>query len=165
MTDNRRIAHEYAKIGAELIRTEPILQDIHDSDATIVFLASDLEKKDGEERIIYGECELVKNKYKWSIPADFTITLFEPNLHGKSQEAIRRIIFHELLHVGIGVGKEDMERYYVRKHDIEDFKYLIDRYGTDWASVGDEPVCEVEFEEMRVEVGSNGKDKGNRNSI
>ena len=152
MADNRHISEEYAKIGAELVRTEPVLQDIRDSDAIIVYLASDLEKNDGEGRIVYGECERIKDKYKWGLPADFTITLFEPNLQGKSREAIRRIIFHELLHVGIGVGKEEMEQYYVRKHDIEDFKYLIDRYGTDWASVGDEPVCEVNVEEMRVRL-------------
>lgn len=26
------------------------------------------------------------------------------------------------------------ETYSVRKHDLEDFKEIIDRYGTDWAS-------------------------------
>lgn len=135
MADNRHISDEYAKIGAELVRTEPILQDIRDSDATIVYLASDLEKNDGEGRIVYGECERIKDKYKWGLPADFTITLFEPNIAGKSQEAIRRIIFHELLHVGIDFAQDGSESYSVRPHDIEDFKYLIDKYGTDWSDV------------------------------
>jgi len=152
MADNRHINHDYAKIGAELIRTEPVLQDIADSDATIIYLSSSLEKTDGDNRIVYGECERIKDKYKWGIPADFTITLFEPNLQEKSAEAIRRIIFHELLHVGIGVGKDEMEQYFVRKHDIEDFKYLIDRYGTNWASVGDDPALEIQMDELKVEV-------------
>ena len=149
MSDNRQVNEEYATIGAELINTEPILCDILLSDASIVFLSSDLEKKDGEDRIVYGECERIQDKYKWGIDADFTITLFEPNLQGKSAEAIRRIIFHELLHVGIEPGKDSMERYFIRKHDIEDFKYLIDRYGTDWVKVGDEPSLEVEFDEWK----------------
>lgn len=152
MPDNRHINEFYAKIGAELVRTEPVLADIADSNATIVYLSSDLEKTDGEGRIVYGECERIKDKYKWGLPADFTITLFEPNIAGKSHEAIRRIIFHELLHVGIGVGKDEMEQYFVRKHDIEDFKYLLDRYGTDYASVDDAPVCDIEIDELKVEV-------------
>lgn len=127
MADNRQINEEYAKIGAELIANDPALVDVKESDVTIVYLSSDHEKMD-KGRAVLGQCEKVQDKYKWGIPADFTITLFEPNIEGKSQEAIRRIILHELLHVGIDS---------VRPHDIEDFKVLIDRWGTDWMNVDD----------------------------
>lgn len=134
MADNRHISEEYAKIGAELIDTEDVLIDIKNSQATIVYLTSDYEKKE-KGRLVLGQCERVADKYKWGIPADFTITLFEPNMKGKSQEAIRRIILHELLHVGIDFTQDGSESYSVRPHDIEDFKYLIDKYGTDWSDV------------------------------
>lgn len=25
------------------------------------------------------------------------------------------------------------ERYYIKPHDLEDFKYIIDNYGTEWS--------------------------------
>jgi len=134
MSDNRQINEKYAKIGAELIQTEDALIDIRNSQATIVYLVSDYAKMD-KGRLVYGQCERIQDKYKWGIPADFTITLFDPNVEGKSDEALRRIIFHELLHVGIEFKDDGTEAYSVNPHDIEDFKYLIDRYGTDWAEV------------------------------
>lgn len=148
MSDNRQINEKYAKIGQELIDTEDVLFDIRNSRATIIYLSSDLAKTD-KDRLVLGQCERVADKYKWSIPADFTITLFEPNIIGKSDEAIRRIIFHELLHVGIGTGKDSDERYYVRGHDFEDFKVLIDRWGTDYASIGDMPEFEADLDEWK----------------
>ena len=155
MADNRQINEEYAKIGQKLIETEDALFDIRNSQATIIYLSSDLAKTD-KDRLVLGQCERVQDKYRWSIPADFTITLFEPNIEGKSQEAIRRIIFHELLHVGIGTKNDGDERYYVRGHDFEDFKILVDRWGTDYANIGDEPVFEAEIEEWK-EVKDNGE--------
>ena len=155
MADNRQINEKYAKIGKKLIDTEDALFDVRQSSASIIFLSSDLAKMD-KDRLVLGQCEKVADKYKWSIPADFTITLFEPNIIGKSDEAIRRIIFHELLHVGIGTKNDGDERYYVRGHDFEDFKLLIDRWGTDYASVGEEADFEPDLEEWKV-VNEDGK--------
>ena len=149
MSDNRWLNEKYAEIGAQLIETEDVLINIRISQVTIVYLSSDLEKTD-KGRIVYGQCEKVADKYKWGIPADFTITLFEPNVANKSNEAIRRIILHELLHVGIGIGKDDAEEtYFVRPHDFEDFKYMVDNFGTEWANVGDEPIFEADIDEWK----------------
>lgn len=134
MSDIRQVNENYAKIGAELIDTEDALIDIKNSQATIVYLSSTHEKKE-KGKFILGQCEKVADKYKWGIPADFTITLFEPNIEGKSDEAIRRIILHELLHVKVEFNQDGTETYSVNPHDIEDFKLLIDRYGTDWSEV------------------------------
>lgn len=151
MADNRQINEKYAKIGSDLIRGEDALIDIKNSQATIVYLSSDCPKTE-KGRMVYGVCEKIADKYKWGIPADFTITLFEPNIQGKSDEAIRRIIFHELLHVGIDAG----EKYFVRPHDFEDFKILIDRWGTDYAEIDDEPLFEANIDEWRG-VENDGK--------
>lgn len=154
MSDNRQINEEYAKIGAELIDTEDALIDIRNSQATIIYLSSDYPKMD-KGRMVLGQCERVADKYKWGIPADFTITLFEPNIADKSAEAIRRIILHELLHVGIGTNKDNEEVYSVNPHDLEDFKLLVDRWGTDWDKVGDDPVFEADIDEWK-EVKEDG---------
>lgn len=134
--ETRTINEEYALIAHDLIENEAIFTDIANSHATIIYLSSDYEKKKPrQDKVVEGECEKVQDKNKWGIPADFTITLYEPNLIGKSPEAIKRILFHELLHVGIIFCEDGSEKYFIRDHDIEDFKECIDRWGTDWSNI------------------------------
>lgn len=136
--DSRQINEHYAEIGKELIESEPELEEIRYSEATIVYLSSEHEKT-SDGKAVLGQCEKIQEKYKWAIPCDFTITLFEPNIEDLSDEQIRVVIFHELLHVGIRVNNETGEEdYYIKPHDVEDFRLLIDRFGIDWANPGEE---------------------------
>lgn len=129
--ENRSLNEQYAEIANELIQTESLLSDIRQSEATIVYLSSDKEKK-SKGRTVFGECEKVPDKYKWSVPADFTITIYEPNIVGFTDNQLRILILHELLHVGIEWNGDGTEKYTVRPHDIEEFRTIIDRYGIDW---------------------------------
>lgn len=128
--DDRTISVEYARVGQDLIDTEPALVHIKESQATIVYLSSEHEKKSGG-KIVYGECEKVPRKWKWAVPCDFTITIFEPNVERFTDEQLRILIFHELLHVGITKDGNE-ESYSVKTHDVEDFREIIDRFGLDW---------------------------------
>ena len=130
--EKREISEEYAKIAQEVIETEESLIDIRNSQATIIYLTSE-SKKTNKGKAVCGECEKVPDKYKWSIPADFTITVFLPNVENFTEEQKRILIFHELLHVGIEFNNDGSETYSVRPHNYEDFKEIIDRFGTDWA--------------------------------
>lgn len=132
--DKRAISEMYAEIGMELIKTEDVLADIANSQATIIYLSSE-HKKTSNGKIIHAECEKVSEKYKWGIPCDFTITVFEPNVEGMTDEQLRILILHELLHVGIVFNSDGTESYNIKPHDLEDFKLIIDRYGTDWSKV------------------------------
>lgn len=131
--EHRAINTNYERIAQELINAEPELQYIKDSRVKITYLESDSNKKNGEDRLVLGECEKVQAKNKWAITCDFTITLFKNNLVGLSEEQIKIVLFHELLHVGIEQGPDGDELYTVKKHDLEDFKLIIDKYGTDWS--------------------------------
>ena len=130
--EKREISEEYAKIAQEVIETEESLIDIRNSQATIIYLTSE-SKKTNKGKAVCGECAKVPDKYKWSIPADFTITVFLPNVENFTEEQKRILIFHELLHVGIEFNNDGSETYSVRPHNYEDFKEIIDRFGTDWA--------------------------------
>lgn len=130
--EHRHINDNYARIAQELIETEPELAYIKDSRVRIAYLESDQCRKNGTDRLVLGECEKVAAKNRWAIDYDFTITLFRNNLVGMASEQIRTVMFHELLHVGIEPGPDGDEIYSVRKHDLEDFKIIIDKYGTDW---------------------------------
>ena len=134
MEESRSMNEHYAEIGANLILNEPLLDYIRQSEATIVYLSSDKEKKH-KGKTVFGECEKVQDKNKWAIPCDFTITVFEPNCVGFTEEQMRILLFHELLHIGIEFEEDGTEKYSIKPHDYEDFKVVIDRYGTDWSKV------------------------------
>ena len=129
MSDNRHISDEYAAIGEMLIASYDEFKDIREAEITIVYLASEQAKKQ-KGKLIFGQCEKIADKYKWGIPADFTITVFEPNIEGFTPEQVEALIFHELLHVGV----ED-DRLFIRPHDIEDFSAVLKKYGVDWATL------------------------------
>ena len=130
--DNRTVSDRYAEIAQELIENEPSLEYIRDSQVTIMYLSSEHEKKESGKDI-GGQCEKIPVKYKWAIPCDFTITVFEPNVERFTDEQIRILLFHELLHVGIRLDGNE-EEYFIVPHDVEDFKEILDRYGIGWAN-------------------------------
>ena len=132
--DSRKINEHYAEIAKELIETEPELVDIKNSQATIIYLSSEHAKK-GDGKVIFGQCEKVAEKYKWGIPCDYTITVFKPNVEGFTEEQLKILLFHELLHVGIEFNADGSENHTIKGHDLEDFKLIIDRFGTDWSKV------------------------------
>lgn len=132
--DKREISEEFAEIGASVIQEEESLVDIRNSLATIVYLTSE-QRKMSKGKKVCAQCERVPDKYKWSIPADYTITVFLPNIEGFSEEQKRILIFHELLHIDIDFDQDGNDIYSVKPHDYEDFKEIIDRFGTDWSVV------------------------------
>lgn len=127
--DNREMNELYQQIAQDLINERPELEAIKNSDVTIICLSSDCEKK-SNKKVVFGQCEKIADKYKWGIPCDFTITIFEPNMVGFTEEQLKILIFHELLHVGI-----DGDKYFINPHDLEDFKVIIDNYGVNWNDV------------------------------
>ncbi len=132
--EHRTLNENYQRISEDLIQNEPDLAYIKDSRVRIAYLESDQAKKADTDKLVLGECEKVAAKNKWAINYDFTITLFKKNLVGLSADQIRIVMFHELLHVGIEPGPEGDEIYSVRKHDLEDFKLIIDKFGTEWST-------------------------------
>ena len=129
--ETRTISEEYALIGADLISKEPLLDYIRQSEVTIVYLSSDKEAK-SKGKLVQAQCEAINPKYKWAIPCDFTITVFEPNIVNFTEEQLRILIFHELLHIKIDLANDGTEKYSCNPHDVEDFRVIINRYGIDW---------------------------------
>lgn len=132
MEESREMNARYSEIAHELIQTEPSLDYIKQSDVTIIYLSSNKDKKH-KGKLVGGECEKINPKYKWAIPCDFTITVYEPNVAWFTEEQIRTLLFHELLHVKIELSDDGTEKYGVNPHDIEEFREIIDRFGLDWA--------------------------------
>lgn len=134
--DRREINEDYNEIMRELIEERKELEHLKYADVTIICLSSCHRKKKNGGKV-FGQCEKVQEKNKWSIPCDFTITIFEPNIEGFTDEQLKILIFHELLHVGYDCGT-----FFVRPHDLEDFKLIVNEFGTDWAEVRHEQEIE-----------------------
>ncbi|MBQ2680467.1 MAG: hypothetical protein IJF97_00870, partial [Eggerthellaceae bacterium] len=130
LMEQRRESDEIARIAGELIDSSPELRHVKRSKARIAYLASDREKT-SRRRTVFAECERVPAKYRWAVPYDFTITVYEPNVERFTDEQMRVLVLHELMHVGVDVdGNEEL--YYVVPHDVEEFRGIIERYGMDW---------------------------------
>ncbi len=86
------------------------------------------KKKKSKSKIVYADTEKLNDKHNFLTGIDFIIT-FYPESRNLDNVHLKRLIFHELLHVGYDAEKE---KKYIVPHDIEDFKVLIDKYGTDW---------------------------------
>lgn len=130
--EQREQSAAFEKIAEKLINTEKELAYIKNSQVKIVYLVSNQAKKSGA-KVVHGECEKIPAKYKWAIPADFSITLFSPNNEHMSAKQFEILLFHELLHIGIEQEADGSETYSVTPHDLEDFKTIIDKYGTEWS--------------------------------
>lgn len=132
MAEVREPSSRYRKIAEELIRTEDAVAHLAGTGVRIAYLASDAAKK-SRGRIVYGECERIPAKYRWAVPYDFAITVYEPNAALLGDDQLRTLMLHELMHVGAETDEDGRDRYYVVPHDVEDFSEIIGRYGTGWA--------------------------------
>lgn len=130
--ENRAIREDLLEIADNLVKTDKNLAYIRESTVQFVVLGSDSEKK-SRKKTIYGECEKIPAKYKWIIPYDFTITIFEPNVERFTDKQMRILLLHELMHIGIEVDGNE-EKYFIVPHDVEDFKEIMNRYGVEWAN-------------------------------
>ena len=129
--ETREQSEQLSYMAAQLISAMPELEYIALSNVRIAYLLSDSEKKKGS-KLVFGQCEKVPPKYQWSVPYDFTITFFQPNIERFTEDQLMILMFHELLHIGIEEDGNE-EKYFVNEHDYEEFRTIIDRYGLDWS--------------------------------
>ena len=116
------LSEKYEEVGQKIIsELFPNLSDVR-----IAWLSSDKEKK-SNGRIIFAECAKVPERFEWCCHYDFTITVFEPNVERFTDEQIKILLEHEIMHIGA-----DKEKFYVVPHDVEEFMGIIQKYGLDW---------------------------------
>ena len=117
------------RLGYDLIQTDEMFKPLRD--AHIGFLFSDKPKHNGEQ-MVYGTCFKVSPREKFFSDYDFVIVIYEPNVQNIeiSEEGLRRLLVHELMHAQYEDGRAS-----IKPHDLEDFKYMIDTWGSEWIYV------------------------------
>ena len=132
-------SRKYRLIAKRLIRTLPEFKDIADMDVKIAYLSSDKDKKKNH-KIVFAECCKVDEKYRWCCQYDFFIVVYEPNVAEFTDKQLEILMRHELHHVGIDYGGEEIS-YYIVPHDVEEFWEIINEHGLRWSdtnAAGDE---------------------------
>lgn len=66
---------------------------------------------------------------------------------GLTDEQVAMVIYHELLHIG-----SDGDSKWIKPHDLNDFKSIIDRFGTGWDVPG--ALCKDEIAILAAQEGN-----------
>lgn len=119
-----------------LIKKIPELSWIKDYKVKIAYLES-TEKKKHNRGVVYADCRKVDLWMQVFCKYDFVITVYVDNCMGLTENQMQIVMWHELLHVGLDGGTLN-PIYIVNPHDIEDFRSITDRFGTDWNEPGAE---------------------------
>lgn len=126
-TEDYSIAEDYAEMANDIIREKR--PDILEAGITVGFLSCSKEKRKGKTHAVLGECRKVSGWQEVFCPYDFLIIIYDLNCEGLTDDQMKILIWHELEHIGI----DEHGDHFVKPHDIEDFRDIIDAHGLDWA--------------------------------
>ena len=126
-----KVSEEYSGLAERVIEAHEDLHWIRKLNVRIGYLESDREKKKSG-RFVLGECIRVRDLYRPFVPHDFLIVIYVRNTVAMTEKQKEILMYHELLHIGIDEAGEEL-RYVVNPHDIEEFRAVADKFGTDWA--------------------------------
>lgn len=126
-----RTSDKLTQMGAEVIAAIPELQYLQETDARITYRVSSKSKMD-KGAIVRAQCIPVQELYQEYCPYEYMIMVYEPNIQDLNDKQMRILMEHELLHIHITYKADGTPHYGTTPHDYEDFKQIIDKYGTDW---------------------------------
>lgn len=122
---------ELRVLAEKVIRRFPELCYIHDCGIRIGYVVSH-ERKNGE-KTVYADCRKLGESVRAYLPFDFLITFYEHNTGLLNENQKRLLMLHELSHIGIG-----QRGLRIKPHDVEDFSFILEKYGLDWTKYGKE---------------------------
>lgn len=96
----------------------------HLEDARIAFIFRSEPQQSGDH-LVLGQASKVADKLKSLMPYDFIIWIARPNYDAMREVQQKALIDHELCHC---VG-DKVIGWSIKRHDIEEFQDIIDRYG------------------------------------
>ena len=129
-----QIRPEYAQLADYVIENYVELEDLKEHPCMIAYLGSSKKKK-SNGMTVRAECTKFSNQYKWLGDYDFFITVYEKNCEGMTDEQMEILMLHELMHIGVDVDDYGEAHYFIRPHDVQDFREILERFGVDWANI------------------------------
>lgn len=126
----RKSNRVWDEMAHQLINKDRDLEYIANSKVEFIVLESDKAPK-GATKKTCGRCVKVNEEDKWAIKADFLIIIYPRNIKEFTDKGFETLVKHELQHIGIKKN-DDKEEYFIRPHDVEDFRNIIEEHGIDW---------------------------------
>lgn len=126
MLMNYKKDNDLAELGKKVIESHPELEALQY--CRIGYLYADKEKN-VKNKTVYADTEKLSDKMKALVPLDFVITFYEPSCRNLTPDRMEILMYHELRHVGYDATDGTCS---ILPHDLEDFKDIVDKYGTDW---------------------------------
>lgn len=114
-----QVSNKYKDIADKLIDKFPVAFSHIEIDK-ILFLEENQKSPNK-----YADIRNVGTPWNFITSYKYIITFYEPKMMALNEAQQTMVVFHELLHID-----EDFVK--VRKHNIEDFRELIAKYGVNW---------------------------------
>lgn len=115
------------ELGEKLIKSNKDFEKL--TNLSICYLVSDKKKAKGL-KVVFADTEKVSEKWRLLSGYDFLITFYADAMDsGLSEKAMELLMTHELMHVGYD---PDKDQKFIRPHDVDDFRALIEANGFDW---------------------------------
>ncbi len=141
----RTVSEKYQGIALEIIDNHPLLENLRGflkaGTIKLIFLESTRQKKNAAG-IVHADCEKIADSKRWAIDADFVITVYAPNVECMTDEQLKILMLHELMHIGIELTEKGEIKKYIVPHSVQDFEYILDKYGLSWSK----PYQQLEFD-------------------
>ncbi len=141
----RTVSEKYQEIALDIIEKHPLLDNLkgflNAGTIKLIFLESTKQKKSAAG-IVHADCEKIADSKRWSIDADFVITVYAPNVECMTDEQLKILMLHELMHIGIELTEKGEIKKYIVPHSVQDFEYILDKYGLSWSK----PYQQLEFD-------------------
>lgn len=130
------------KLEKEIEPLQAKYVQINDSaDAKIVVLSVFGKKPGGEDRRVYGKCSIARAPFDQFLMADneqvnYIIEIFEDSVEelgltpDEKAKFLKMVLLHELYHIEL----DDAGKWKIRKHDIEDFRWMVEKWGYVWGA-------------------------------
>ena len=134
---------QYAQIGRDLIENEEAFELIKKHRTRIAYLESNKPAPKSGKTIL-GECRTLTAKTRELLAAgieesflpDFFIIIYAERIKHFTPEQTRILIMHELMHISVKEDDDGNAVFRLKKHDMEDFRAIVERFGVDWAGDG-----------------------------
>ena len=114
-----QISTDWQEIADAIIEKFPISMGHIEIDKVLFLVETEKTPKK------YADCRKVSYPYDFLSDYKFIIIFYENNIQVMSEAQQNMLCFHELLHI-------DDDFNSIRKHDLEDFRVLVGKYGSNW---------------------------------
>ena len=116
---------EIAQLAAVVIKKEKL--DVSRARISYLMVAPTIGKN------IHGKCIKCSSELTFYADVDYIIEISKLTWDLLDEKARYLLVYHELLHVNIVYDEQkDDYKFLLRKHDIEDFREIVDRHGVAW---------------------------------